>query len=105
MDTGCRRKLRNFIHESPLAADELGVPSTGNKQTTTFVNLGDSLSIENVDSLIIPFTGGAGASQSASMILSDSTSLTLSYDDTNNTVIVGGSVYSSGDSIITMDRK
>lgn len=81
------------------------IPSTGNQQATTFVNLGDSLSIENVDSLIIPFTGDAGASQSASMILSDSTSLTLNYDNTNNTVIVDGSVYSSGDSIIVDGKK
>ena len=60
---------------------------------------------QNLDSLIIPFTGAAGASQSASMILSDTTSLTVSYDDINNTVSVGGSVYSSGDSIIIDGKK
>ena len=86
--------------------DELVIPLPGGlKKTSTFVNQGDSYSIVDEDALIISFHEGAGSSQSVSMILSDTTNISVTYDENNDTVDIGGIVYSSGEYTVIDGRK
>lgn len=98
--------LSSVMDEIFTTGDELIVSVPDNDQTRCkFVNRGDSYSIVDQDSLIVPFNANAGASQSISMILSDTSSVPVLYDNGNDTVTIGGTVYSSGDSTIVDDKK
>lgn len=98
--------LSTVINDVFTTGDELivSLPS-GGARTSTFVNQGDSYPIENESSLIIPFNADAGPSQTVFMVLSNSTSVSVVYDEVNETVDVGGNVYSSGESTIVDGRK
>lgn len=98
--------LRSVIHDVFTTGDELIVPLPNGAPTkSTFVNRGDSYTIVDKDALVIPFEADAGASQTVSMILSDSTSVAVVYDEVNETVSIGGTAYSSGDSTIIDGKK
>ena len=86
--------------------DKLIVPlPSGAPQTSTFVNQGDSYPIEDESSLIIPFNPDSGSSQTVSMVLSDTTTVPVVYDEVNETIEISGVVYSSGDTAIIDGRK
>lgn len=78
---------------------------TGAPNNSTFVNQGDSYSIVEVPSLVIPFNPDAGSSQTVSIILADSTAVPVNYDEVNETVTINNTVYSSGDTTIIDGRK
>jgi len=44
----------------------------------------------DAEALLLPFEEGAGGSQSASLSLSDNSSVTLTFGETNDTVIMWG---------------
>ena len=73
---------------------------------TSFINLGDSLSIREVNGLLLPFEVTSGAGQDVDVVLSDeTTTVPISYDDTVNTITVAGVVYSPGDTFILDGKK
>lgn len=72
---------------------------------TSFINLGDELSLEAINGVLLPFEETSGTGQAVSVVLSDgSTRVSINYDDTVNTINVNGVVYYPGDSFI-MDGK
>ena len=74
--------------------------------TTSFINLGDSLNIKDVNGLLLPFTTTSGTGQDVDVVLSDnSTTLPISYDEAANTITVEGVVYSPGDVFILDGKK
>lgn len=98
--------LNTVLNEVFNTGDKLIVPlPNGPVRDSTFVNQGDSYPIEDESSLIIPFNPNAGSSQSVSMVLSDTTTLPVLYDEVNETVEIGGTIYSSGDTTIIDGRK
>lgn len=72
---------------------------------TTFVNLGDTISIVGKEAVLLPFEEDGGASQSAAISLSDDSSVTLAFDDTSGTIDFGGVTYSAGDSVVVDSMK
>ena len=73
---------------------------------TSFINLGDQLSIEQIDGVLLPFEENSGTGQAVSVILSDgSTTIGINYDDTVNTITVNNIVYYPGDSFILDGKK
>ena len=72
---------------------------------TTFVNLGDTVSIVGKKAVLLPFEDDGGTSQSAAISLSDDSSVTLAFDDTSGTIDFGGVTYSAGDSIVVDSMK
>lgn len=105
-NTGTMSLLSTVINDVFTTGDEIVVSlPIGGTRTSTFVNQGDSYPIENESSLIIPFNADAGPSQTVFMILSNSSSVSVVYDEVGETVNVGGTVYSSGDSAIVDGRK
>ncbi len=105
-NTGTMSLLSTVINDVFTTGDEIVVSlPIGGTRTSTFVNQGDSYPIENESSLIIPFNADAGPSQTVFMILSNSSSVSVVYDEVVETVNIGGTVYSSGDSAIVDGRK
>ncbi|CAM9098013.1 unnamed protein product [Ectocarpus sp. 12 AP-2014] len=72
---------------------------------TTFVNLGDTISIVGKEAVLMPFEDDGGASQSAAISLSDDSSVTVAFDDTSGTIDFGGVTYSAGDYLVVDSLK
>lgn len=98
--------LSEFLNDLFTTGDSL-VVSIGNGVTkkTTFVKIGGSSAIADTDALLLPFDVNSGASQSVSITLSDSSSVTLAFDEVNETLNFGGTVYSPGESVVVDGRK
>ncbi len=79
---------------------------TKNNFNTSFVKLGDSIGINDVNGLLIPFDDTKGGGQSVGVVLSDqSTNVSVTYDDTNNTISLNSNVYNPGDVFILDGKK
>lgn len=74
--------------------------------TAKFVHLGDSFNIKGVDGLLIPFDATSGAGQDVDVVLSDgTTTIPVSFDESNNTISVESFTYSVGESFILDGEK
>ena len=94
------------IHDLFSTGDELLVTLPGGFQKKTkFVKRGESAHIAGVEALLLPFDPSAGNSQTASLTLSDNTSVNLTFDETLGTLNVGGVVCYAGDSVILDGKK
>lgn len=94
------------IHDLFSTGDELLVTLPGGFQKkTTFVKRGESAAIAGAEALLLPFDPSAGSSQTASLTLSDNTSVALTFDETLGTLNVGGVVCSAGDYVILDGKK
>lgn len=72
-------------------------------QNASVIKVGETLSVEGIDGVLLPFNDDA-AGQEVSVILSDSTTVHVSYDESNNTITVGSDTYGAGDAF-TLDGK
>ncbi|CAM9838333.1 unnamed protein product [Ectocarpus sp. 8 AP-2014] len=72
---------------------------------TTFVKNGDSLEIEDVDALLLPFDLYTSETQESSMKLSDDTVVTVSVAQGSGEISVGGETYESGKSFVVDGKK
>lgn len=85
--------------------DSVLIPVGSASKKSTFVKLGETTSIVGEEVLLVPFNQGAGSEQSASITLSDTSTVTLTYDETENTIGINGSTYSPGESTIIDQQK
>ena len=79
------------------------VANSSKKLSAFFVEKGATVNLKDRgddDAFIAPFDSTAGSGQSFDMVLSDSSTTTVSFDEVENTVTIGGEVLSVGDSII-----
>ncbi len=73
---------------------------------TSFINIGDELSISNIDGVLLPFVQASTPGQDVSVRLSDdSTVVGINFDEVVNTITVNGVTYSPGDSFILDGKK
>lgn len=73
---------------------------------TSFIKLGEVLSIEELRGILLPFEQTSGTGQKVIVRLSDgSTDVDVYYDDIYNTITVNGITYSPGDSFILDGQK
>lgn len=77
----------------------------GTTRSARFVKRGETVEIEGQSTLFVPFSSDAGSAQEVGIQLSDSSSVTLSYDETNGTVGIGGLTYSVGDFLVLDGKK
>lgn len=76
------------------------------KFNTSFIKLGETLSIKELDGVLLPFVEASGTGQNVNVVLSDgSTTVTIGYDDTVDSITIGGVVYYPGDSFILDGQK
>ena len=102
LDTNEIEILDEHLNEL-LDTGDLVVQNTVSGSTqTTFIKRGDTLdstSSGGVGSFSIPFTASAGSGQVATIITGTS-DIVVSYDDTTDQVVVDGTSYNSGDSLV-----
>ena len=77
----------------------------GRSTTAKFVKRGQTTSVEGEASIAIPFNTLSGSGQSATLTLSNSTDITVAYDESTEEVTIDGSVYSSGQSLVLDGKK
>ncbi len=73
---------------------------------TSFVRLGETLRIQEVSGVLLPFTEGSVSGQDVSVILSDgSTTVDIDYDEEADGITVNGAVYYPGDTFVLDGKK
>ena len=106
LDTASVGLIADVMDELFSTGDDIDivVPGRGTK-VSKFVNRGGSVSIENSEALVAPFSTDAGAGQSVSLTLSDSSVVALSYDENTEAITVGATSYTSGESFVLDGKK
>lgn len=66
----------------------------------TVVARGGTSTVPSGKAVLFPFNPIDGPSQDATLELSDTTTINVSYDDSTNEIDVGGTVYSVGDNFV-----
>lgn len=77
---------------------ELGLP--GGKRDSDFVKRGEQVNVSNSDAVLVPFEASEGAGQSVTMELSDTSTVSVAYDEVNNDISVDGTTYAVNDACI-----
>lgn len=101
------QQLNVVINELFNTGDILGVSLNSNENVkSTFIKNGETLSIKNVTSTLIPFTTFSGTGQNVTFILSDDvTTVPITYDETLDNITVNSVSYNIGDSFILDGKK
>ena len=96
--------LGEFLNELFTTGDDVNLSLGGGGVTKAkFLQRGGTAQLEEGASIAIPFIVSAGASQTATLTLSDMvTNVTVDYDETTNQISVDGGTtyYSSGESFV-----
>jgi len=100
-----RDLLEKHLSSSLSTGDEIIIEDSRlkGKKLTLVVN-GSNSTIPKSNTIIFPFNPNDGASQMATIDLSNNTSTTVIYDETTNVINVGDTVYADGD-IFVLDGK
>jgi hypothetical protein len=85
--------------------DVIDIKVSGKTRTSKFVNRGGIVNVADSEALIAPFSSDGGSGQAIVMTLSDSSTVTVSYDETTAVVAVGDTTYDNGESLILDGRK
>ena len=101
--------LGEFLNELFTTGDDVNLSLGGGGVTKAkFLQRGGTAQLEEGASIAIPFIVSAGASQTATLTLSDTvTNVTVDYDETTNQISVDGGTtyYSSGESFVLDGKK
>ncbi|AAK14574.1 unnamed protein product [Ectocarpus sp. 4 AP-2014] len=87
------------------ASVEVAINDSKKSRKTTFVKRGGVISVANEEALLLPFDSSSGATQSATITLSDDTSVTVDFDDQSGSVEIGGVSFTHGQSLILDGKK
>ena len=98
------RNMAAVMNDLFASGDKLSINFGKNKKTTTFVKLGESVSIPD-DAAFLPFTPGDVSGQEVTLTLSDNTSQVISFNEVTEEITVGGSTYSDGDAFVLDGQK
>ncbi len=83
--------------------DKLVVNLGPTTPTVSFVKVGETVSTDS--SVLIPFVASAGSGQSITLNLSDAPAVAVAYDETSNSVDIGGTVVEVGGSLVVGGKK
>ena len=95
--------LGEVMNEVFTTGEELEINIGPRKSKVAFVKRGESVSTD--DSILVPFSSTAGSGQSFTMNLSDSSEVSVAYDETDNSLNIGGATVQVGDSIVIDGKK
>lgn len=106
LDASALNSLAGVMNDIFSTGDPLKIYlKSGSKSNVTFINLGDNLDVSDAEAVIFPFDADSGESQSASMLLSDNSTVSVEYDEINNSVMLDGVEYPIGVSLIIDNKK
>ena len=99
--------IAEVMNELFTTGDLVSVSLQGKPElNTSFINLGDELSIDAIDGVLLPFVEASTPGQDVSVVLSDgSTTVGINFDEAVNTITVNNVVYSPGDSFVLDGKK
>ena len=99
--------IAEVMNELFNTGDIINVSVQGKPEVnTSFIKLGETLSIQELDGVLLPFVEASGTGQDVNVVLSDgTTTVAIDYDDTVNNITVNNVVYSPGDSFILDGKK
>ena len=99
--------ITEVMNELFTTGDLVSVSLQGKPElNTSFINLGDELSIDDIDGVLLPFVEASAPGQDVRVRLSDgSTVVGINFDEVVNTITVNGVTYSPGDSFILDGKK
>lgn len=99
--------IAEVMNELFTTGDLVSVSIQGKPELNTyFINLGDELSIDAIDGVLLPFVEASTPGQDVSVVLSDgSTIVGINFDEAVNTITVNNVVYSPGDSFVLDGKK
>lgn len=102
-----RSMLENHLSSTLTTGDSIVVNDTRlRKKTLTLVTPGSVSTIPSGNSMVlIPFNPDDGSSQSVNLELSDSSTVSINYDDISNTIDIGGITYSPGENFVLDGKK
>ena len=95
--------LKNVIDDVFTTGDKLQIKLGRRTSDVTFVKVGEAVSTD--DSILVPFNSTGGSDQAITMNLSDNSTVSVTYDDGNNSLEIGGSTIRLGESIIVDGKK
>lgn len=100
-----RQDIYEVINDLFETGDSIIIDIGSINKGAKFVKRGETTSIVGEDALLVPFDSTAGASQSVSLNLSDTSTVVLDFDETTETVSIGGQSYSLGEYTILDGKK
>lgn len=77
----------------------------GKKVKTQFVRRGGTVTLTEDEAISVPFATDGGSGQSVSLTLSDTTTVSVAYDETTEQITVSGVAYDSGESFVIDGKK
>jgi len=95
--------LNNLLNTGDIVVRDV----LSSSKNTTFINIGDTIdstSSGGAGEFLIPFTQSSGAGQEV-IISSGTENISISYDESNDQVIIGGVSYSDGESVIVDGKR
>ena len=95
------------INDLLITGDVVSVSLPSNTSVkSSFIKNGETLSINDVESALIPFYSSSGSGQNINFILSDNvTTVPITFDETSESITVDSVTYSTGDSFILDGKK
>jgi len=106
-DISTSQEYLSIIADEVFSTGDIVIIKTANGKIkkTTFLQNNESIDITQIDALMIPFDTNNGVSQNASVVLSNSSTVVVTYDETNETIVINGETYSPGDTLILDGKK
>ena len=77
----------------------------GKNKRSSFVKKGEEVEVVNSEAVLIPFDASGGTGQTISLGLSDTSSVTVAYDESTNAITVEGSTYSTNQYFVLDGKK
>lgn len=103
LDTAEFSLLDEVINEVFTTGDRLELSLGQRSSTVSFVRRGESVSTD--ESILAPFNTASGSGQGITMNLSDSSTVQVAYDETDNSLTIGGTDVQVGESIVIDGKK
>ena len=95
--------LDDVINDVFTTGDRLEVNLGPRSSRVSFVRRGETVSTD--ESILAPFNADSGSGQQITMHLSDSSTVQVAYDETNNSLTIGGAGVQVGESIAIDGKK
>ena len=106
LDNTARDSLLSVMNDVFATGDNLKIELNGKSKNVSFIRRGETANIPNSGSgVLIPFDPSGGSSQKIDITLSDTTSTSIDYNETTNTISVQSVVYTVGDSLVLDGKK
>lgn len=95
--------LQDVINDVFTTGDTLEINLGTTTSKVTFVNDGHAVSTNN--SILLPFGGSSESGQAITINLSDASTVSVTYNEVNNSLSIDGSTYQVGDSMVFDGKK